>query len=277
VTSAATSFHVVESTSLWFPVLVANPESSQLKDEHHPELFATAKPSGPQPNLTDFAKQYLAGLNCKPEDLFFHIVAILHAAAYREENAGALRQDWPRIPLSKSAETLLAGAALGRQLAALLDPETPVPGVTDLQVRPDLKGLAELTVQPGAGKADLSIKARWGYAGQGGVVMPGPGMVRAGTRGEGYLDIHLNETTRWKDVPESVWSYTLGGYQVHKKWLSYREASLLGRPLTADEAQDFTHHVRRITAILVLHPSLDAHCRAVCDTAFHANTTNSNR
>lgn len=30
----------------------------------------------------------------------------------------------------------------------------------------------------------------------------------------------------------------LGGYQVLKKWLSYREESLLGRPLTRDEAQD---------------------------------------
>ena len=52
---------------------------------------------------------------------------------------------------------------------------------------------------------------------------------------------------------------TLGGYQVLKKWLSYRESALLGRPLTSDEAQSFTHHVRRITAILALHEALDAH------------------
>ncbi len=31
-----------------------------------------------------------------PADLFFHALAILHAPAYREENAGALRMDWPR-------------------------------------------------------------------------------------------------------------------------------------------------------------------------------------
>lgn len=75
----------------------------------------------------------------------------------------------------------------------------------------------------------------------------------------GYLDIHLNATTRWKDVPEPVWNYTLGGYQVLKKWLSYRESALLGRPLTSDEAQHFTHYVRRITSILALHEKLDAH------------------
>ena len=31
------------------------------------------------------------------------------------------------------------------------------------------------------------------------------------------------------------------------------------RPVTSDEAQSFTHHVRRITAILALHGKLDAH------------------
>lgn len=202
-------------------------------------------------------------MKCGAEDLFFHIVAVLHSPLYREENAGALRQDWPRIPLPTDAATLRAGAALGREIAALLDPEIPVPGVTDLKVRPDLRGLGELTVTAAEGAkradADLDLAARWGYAGQGGVVMPGPGRVTPGTRGEGFVDVHLNSTTRWKDVPEPVWRYTLGGYQVLKKWLSYREAVLLGRALTGDEAQEFTHHVRRIAAILAHHPTLDAH------------------
>ena len=116
--------------------------------------------------------------------------------------------------------------------------------------------------------ADLSLTARWGYAGHGGVVMPGPGDVRSGTRGEGFVDVHLNATTRWKDVPVAVWAYTLGGYQVLKKWLSYREAALLGRPLTADEALDFTKHVRRIAALLALHPQLDAHYVATTKATF---------
>ncbi|MCC6881954.1 MAG: hypothetical protein IT576_07375 [Verrucomicrobiales bacterium] len=178
----------------------------------------------------------------------------------------------PTSRSARAAEILRAGAALGRQIAALLDPETPIEGVTTLKVRTDLQGLGELAVSNGAipgpskprGKnapvtPDLAISARWGYAGQGGVTMPGPGKVTTGTRGEGYLDIHLNATTRWKDVPEPVWNYTLGGYQVLKKWLSYRESALLGRPLTSDEAQQFTHHVRRIASILALHEKLDAH------------------
>ncbi|MFZ4595941.1 MAG: hypothetical protein ACOYOF_16905 [Verrucomicrobiaceae bacterium] len=64
--------------------------------------------------------------------------------------AGALRQDWPRVPLPKTAKILKAGADLGRQIAALLDPETPVEDVTTLKVRPDLKGLGELAVNEGS-------------------------------------------------------------------------------------------------------------------------------
>jgi hypothetical protein len=84
-------------------------------------------------------------------------------------------------------------------------------------------------------------------------------VLQAGAAFTPDLDIHLNATTRWKNVPEAVWNYNLGGYQVLKKWPSYRESVLLGRPLTSDEAQQFTHHVRRITSILVLHEKLDAH------------------
>ncbi len=187
-----------------------------------------------------------------------------------EGNAGALRQDWPRVPLPKTSKTLKTGAALGRQVAALLDPETPVPGVTDLKVRPSLKGLGELTVTDPGAKAkskpapDLTLNARWGYLQKtknGDIIMPGPGKVTTGTRGEGFLDIHLNATTRWKDVPAAVWSYTLGGYQVLKKWLSYRESALLDRPLTGEEAHDFTHHTRRIAALLELQGELDGHYR----------------
>ena len=55
--------------------------------------------------------------------------------SYREANAGALRMEWPRIPLpgwpdgeaEGAADALARSAALGRELAALLDSETPVP------------------------------------------------------------------------------------------------------------------------------------------------------
>ena len=43
-----------------------------------------------------------------------------------------------------------------------------------------------------------------------------------------------NDTAYWRNVPASVWTYKLGGYQVLKKWLSYREQKVLGRPLNPE-------------------------------------------
>ena len=39
--------------------------------------------------------------------------------------------------------------------------------------------------------------------------------------------IYLNERVYWKNVPAAVWNYKLGGCQVLKKWLSYREREVL--------------------------------------------------
>jgi hypothetical protein len=76
-------------------------------------------------------------------------------------------------------------------------------------------------------------------------------------------DIFLNESACWSNVPEKVWAYTIGGYQVIKKWLSYREHDLLGRPLTPDEAREVTHMARRIAALILLQPELDRNYQAV--------------
>ena len=56
----------------------------------------------------------------------------------------------------------------------------------------------------------------------------------------------------WRNVPAAVWGYKLGGFQVLKKWLSYRERGVLGRALRPEEAQYFTDTARRIPAILLL-------------------------
>ena len=81
--------------------------------------------------------------------------------------------------------------------------------------------------------------------------------------GETTFDISLNDTAFYKNVPSRVWQYTLGGYQVLKKWLSYREFSLLGRPLRLDEVEYFSQVIRRIAALRLLGPELDANYAAV--------------
>ncbi len=60
---------------------------------------ATADATHRRPNLSRAAERYLERLGTCVEDLFHYVLAILHDPAYLETNAGALRMEWPRIPL----------------------------------------------------------------------------------------------------------------------------------------------------------------------------------
>ena len=80
----------------------------------------------------------------------------------------------------------------------------------------------------------------------------------------GYqLDMYLNDPAYWANVPVRVWEYTSRGYQVIKKWLSYCEEKLLGRPLAKDEVRYVQEMVRRVAAILLIEHDLDANYQRV--------------
>ena len=86
-------------------------------------------------------------------------------------------------------------------------------------------------------------------------------------RGDICVDLRLNSTACWAAIPHNVWTYTLGGYEVLKKWLSYRELPLLGRSIHSHESEYFAQVARRITAILLLSPTLNARHAAILSTA----------
>ena len=315
--------------------------------------------SGQRPNLSPPARRYLERLNLTVEDVFHHVLAVLHDLSYNQQNADALRAEGPRIPLpcwrelsasvpsgrgasrtaptseqaQEAAQTLAASAARGRELACLLDPDTPVPGVTTGQLRPEIAAIAVPATTDGRNMTgdDFAVTAGWGHFGTGQAVMPGQGRAveRAYTQaeheallapsplegegrreadptpsplmGEGWgegdqgvsprdgayavhgstgsprtgeessglrvesgmpeigavlgdttFDIYLNDRAYWRNVPAAVWRYKLGGYQVLKKWLSYRERNILGRALRPEEVQHFTDTARRIAAVLLV-------------------------
>ena len=230
-----------------------------------------------RPNLSVAVQRYLDHLGLGVEDLFHHALAVLHDPSYREANAGALRMEWPRIPLPGwpegnapgAAEELVASAARGQKLAQLLDPETGVSGVTMGPLHPEISAIAVPATVDGGNMADedFEVSAGWGHYGSGDAVMPGQGRVEErsctaeelaalgdamATLGDATFDIYLNGRAYWRNVPASVWNYKLGGYQVLKKWLSYRESKVLGRKLTPEEVQHFTGTARRIAAVLML-------------------------
>jgi len=218
-------------------------------------------------NLSIAARAYLSSLGYGDPDadqvvselIWHHALAIGYSPAYLEANADGVRQDWPRIPLPQVREQLEASAALGHQVAALLDSETPVPGVTTGKVPPELRSIAVFTrldgqqANPAAG--DLDLTAGWGYAGRGGITMPGKGKLR--DNGDDTCDVFLNDVTCWRNVPNAVWNYYIGGYQVIKKWLSYREKPLLGRGLLPEEVRYVSDMARRLAALVALGEKLD--------------------
>ncbi len=248
-------------------------------------------------NLSQAASDYVVRIGAREEGPFFHALAIMHTPRYRTENAGALLGDWPRIPLPATAEVLTQSASLGRRLADLLDPES------DLNLAAEWSFLARLSIaaeypegtpdRDRRNAARFAVTAGWGGCGQGDTVMPRRGKAperdwtpnerqRLATLaaaqnltldealtllGPRCVDVYLNEAAFWAAVPINVWEYTLGGYQVLKKWLSYREEPLLGRPLYEEEARYFSQVVRRIAAILLMGPALDASYTAILPAA----------
>ena len=237
-------------------------------------------------NLSVAARAWLAALGLPDPDAeksiaalpWHHALAIGYAPAWLVENADGIRQDWPRVPLPDNAELLRASAALGARVAALLDPDTPVPAVTTGAVHPVLATIAVPTKRGGGAmtEANRTLTAGWGHAGKGGAVMPGRGrsvtrdyapgeapvQTEAALLGARTLDVFLNEDACWRNIPEKVWNFTIGGYQVLKKWLSYREQRLLGRALTPGEVRYVRDVARRLAAVQLMAPELDANYRA---------------
>ncbi len=197
--------------------------------------------------------------------IFFHLLAVLWSPAYRKENEAALRQDWPRVPIPADADLLKASADLGRRVADLLLPDKPVEGVTVGKLRSELRDLAVPTKVGGGAieePADTAVDAGWGFFGQKKAVMCGRGRVEPTAGREGAVDVYINDRVYWSNVPSDVWSMTIGGYPVIKKWLSYREQRVLGRSLRTDELAYVAQVVRRLKALLLLGPELDANYRS---------------
>jgi hypothetical protein len=262
-------------------------------------------------NLSGGARAYLATLgivepNYNEETaslIWMHALAIGYSPSYLKENANGIRGDWPRVPLPSTKELLIHSAELGRRIAELLDTESSVHSVTAGKIVDPFRTIG--TISHAGGKPlnpaeDLKVTAGWGHAGKGGITMPGKGRIierdysspereaieRAAQEtglsteeafaflGERTFDVYLNDVAYWKNITTRVWDYMIGGYQVIKKWLSYRELGLLGRPLTPEEAREVMNISRRIAAIVLMEPALDQNYQAVKSATYDWTSKN---
>jgi predicted helicase len=152
-------------------------------------------------NEENFQREFRAAIDARydhhfsPEEIFGYIYAVLHAPVYRQRYAESLRIDFPRIPFPEKASHFEKLSELGQDLVqAHLLREVP------------RKGLAAFH-----GKGDYGVEA-----------------VRYAAKEK---EVWINKTQFFKPVPEDVWNFHVGGYQVLDKYLKSRK----GRKLSLDE------------------------------------------
>jgi len=286
----------------------------------HAYFFPCGAVPGREGNLSGVMQDYLRRLDfgntVSPRELSLmvwnHVLAVGYASAYLAENAaGLLRQEWPRVPFPRNRNTdaerevararLLASAALGERVAALLDVGRDVEGVTCNTPRRELADVAVLHRRDENG--DIVLSVPWGRRDQSGRVVLNPGRANrrtytadewralaAGARapdpdvdgerlpglhagavgaalGEKTLDVYLNDEAYWSNIPARIWDFVIGGYPVLRKWLSYRCRDTLGRGLTADELQELPRMARRLAALRLLEPALNLSYARIRDRA----------
>ena len=129
------------------------------------------------------------------EEVLGYIYAVLHAPTYRTHYAELLRRSFPRIPFPELADDFETLSELGWALVQ-----------AHLLREMQRKGLAKYQ-----GKGDHTVEA-----------------VRYDPKEEA---IWINKTQCFKPVPENVWNFHIGGYQVLDKYLKSRK----GRTLSLDE------------------------------------------
>jgi hypothetical protein len=142
-----------------------------------------------------------------PEDIFRYVYAVFHSPTYRTRYAEFLKIDFPRIPLTSNLGLFRKLAALGGELVALHLMESP-------ELDQHLTTYIGPT-DPIVEKVSYAQDTVW--------------LDKAKTRG-------------FRSVPENVWNFYIGGYQVCNKWLKDRK----GRTLSAD---DLTHYHRIVVAL----------------------------
>jgi predicted helicase len=155
-----------------------------------------------------------------PEHIFSYIYSILHSPQYRDNFGPQLMGDFPHIPVTERQTLFYDLAQLGDELVALhlmefaLEDEANAP--TDWLRYPSLAQ----------------------FDGNNQVIEKFSGPKTAWRKGR----VAINRSSGFTGVPEEVWDFYIGGYQVCHKWLKDRK----GRTLSD---ADILHYCKIITAL----------------------------
>jgi predicted helicase len=164
----------------------------------------------------------LKGIEFGPEDIFHYMYSVFHSPTYRNRYAELLKIDFPRLPLTSNLELFRELCLLGEQLVALHLMGKHGPSITEYNI----KGTDTVD------KVRYSEPKKPGAAGQ----------------------VWVNSLQYFDGVPQSVWEFHIGGYQVCEKWLKDRK----GRTLTYDDITHYQHIVSAISETIRLMAEIDA-------------------
>ena len=167
------------------------------------------------PNLNEeFIKHItkdLGGETPTPENILDYIYATLYSSAYREKFKEQLKYLFPRIPYPSSSEYFYKMSELGRKLRHLHLMEA---------------------------NENWDANNTYPFKGDGSCIVAKP-YWKDGR-------IYINDTNYYDNIPQEIWSYYIGGYQVAEKWLKDRKGTEL----------DFHEIVHYSNILYVIHHTL---------------------
>lgn len=140
-----------------------------------------------------------------PEEIMGYIYAVLHSPTYRSKYVEFLRIDFPRIPFVDDRKVFEKLSKLGWEL---------------MQVH-------LLKTIPKEPKVDVT---------KGGFVVEKPVYDPKNQR------LYINKDQYFSPIPQAVWDFHIGGYQVLDKYLKSRK----GRKLELDEIENIQHTVKAL-------------------------------
>lgn len=171
----------------------------------------------------NFAPKFRAFMDLKydhhyePEEILGYIYAVLHSPTYRRQYAEFLKIDFPRIPLVDDRKTFETLAALGW-------------GLVQAHLLKDIPGQPQVEVTKGS---DLVEKPTYNAPEQ---------------------RLYINPQQYFAPVPEDVWNFHIGGYQVLNKYLKSRQ----GRELSLDEKENIINVVKVLRFTIDQMQEIDA-------------------
>ena len=172
--------------------------------------------------------------NSSSESIFHYMYAILHSPAYRERYAEFLKIDFPRLPLTSNVALFRALCGLGADLVAL-------------HLQEDDYEAASWVKSGEASPLESPITTF--VEGTNGSTMGSFSKSKVYKDGRVYLDTSLGEASSYfEGVPEDVYHFHIGGYQVLYKWL-YDRRGKKGQPGRTLTPEDIAHYHKVVISL----------------------------